>query len=369
MALADYGGLKEIIEKSTLKELKKKLKHTDFSCLTDGEEANPLFIAIAAKSIDAVKYFVEEKNVDLNLSDRHGWVALHYAFQQQYFCLDIAEYLVTRPGIDVFATDACGNTPLHYLIRITPPNEHNAIADSKKTSYSGREKRKFLMNDTKENKKRKRFFNILEEVKGVKNVNARNSYGDTPVVLASWAASPDVLCFLIKNNADLTIFNKKGYSTLHYAVIHGKTESAAILTEKDPGLWYLESVTNPITPLELAKKLKRYDIIELIEPGYKDVEENKARKKTRPTRYRTTDEDPKEDLQRMPDLREDLDKNKKELGKKEENTKTALSEKWMDIFDSSDDDNKEDFEDYLEFESLDIITQLKTLKYLHGCYK
>lgn len=70
------------------------------------------------------------------------------------------------------------------------------------------------------------------------DVNARDSYGQTPLMLASLHGHTAVVSVLIAHGADLDVTAKFGLSALMLAVVNGHEETARVLVRAgaDPGI-------------------------------------------------------------------------------------------------------------------------------------
>lgn len=125
------------------------------------------------------------------ITDRNGWTPLHAACNAG--CIELIEFLLTNPlephPVDVLSIEMA--TPLHYFVRHPMPP----------TSRCSREK----------------YFALLTALLGPpnpddmipKNVNVANRNGDTPLHIAvGKAASPDLIMFLLLNQAMVNAVNK-----------------------------------------------------------------------------------------------------------------------------------------------------------------
>lgn len=65
------------------------------------------------------------------------------------------------------------------------------------------------------------------------NINAKNTFGDTPLHKAAYYRRPAIATLLIEKGANINTKNTVGNTPLHRAVDKGYTEIATLLIEKD----------------------------------------------------------------------------------------------------------------------------------------
>ncbi|MDR1139750.1 MAG: ankyrin repeat domain-containing protein [Rickettsiales bacterium] len=113
-----------------LEQIKTKLQEKDENAYQGWEDENCLFdvlftinniqynrkltlfhIAAFNGHLDTVKYFVNAKNVDVNIADNHGNTALHLAALNGK--LDTVQYFVGEKDVDINKTDNKSDTALH----------------------------------------------------------------------------------------------------------------------------------------------------------------------------------------------------------------------------------------------------------------
>ena len=138
--------------------------------------------------------------------------------------LSIVRALV-KSGASVMQQNSVGDTCLHQVIRGTQ-------------DYSNLQIAKFLINTITDNDSK--------EMNG--NVNAQNSLGQTPLVLAISIKHIELAQLLIESGVDLNIVDNNKYSVLHYAVLE---ESEEVLLAAIRAGAVLNDVEN-LSPLHLA---------------------------------------------------------------------------------------------------------------------
>jgi len=143
-----------------------------------------IILAIKEGTVDDVRYFIEQRGVDVNAKDSGtGMTLLHFAAGRSNF--EILAYLISHGAdVNINLKENKGFTPLHVATVMTPNVE------------------------------------VLEYLisKGA-DVNVKNYEGSTP--LHSAAGNPDievlVLAYLISQYADVNMKGDKDGTPLHYA--------------------------------------------------------------------------------------------------------------------------------------------------------
>ena len=73
----------------------------------------PIHIAALNKEgLDIVKYFIEELDINEDITDANGKTVLHYACQTNN--IELVKYLISQYNFDPNIKDKSGKTPLHY---------------------------------------------------------------------------------------------------------------------------------------------------------------------------------------------------------------------------------------------------------------
>lgn len=82
------------------------------------------------------------------------------------------------------------------------------------------------------------------------DVNARDTYGATPLLLACIDGRPDIVRLFIKHGADVNAKSKPGDTPLHWACLHGHTSTARLLLDHGADVNAKDKEGN--TPLDVA---------------------------------------------------------------------------------------------------------------------
>lgn len=108
-------------------------------------------------------------------------------------------------------------------------------------------------------------FPLYDEKEVLIDVNSRDRYGYTPIIVAIESGNNEILKLLIENGADLRekhpVF---GRLTLHTACYFQNEEAAEILLKADPSLVNIKSGTDGWTPLQDATLRSNTRLVKLL---------------------------------------------------------------------------------------------------------
>jgi len=246
-----------------------------FSCLIkNGADINacakgnntPLMSASSQGNLNAAMFLIKH-GADVNVQDRDGKTALHYAVPHRgsshhftscevFSCLvenganvnssanDSCTPLMlaisnghlngaiflTEHGTDVNVQDRGGKTALHYAVQRYNSSHHSEWCE---------------------------VLSCL--VENGADVNARENNDNTPLMIASFCGHVNVVTFLIQHGADLDFQNNRGSTALHFAVTHSFSEIVHILL--DHGASHLYN-NRQLTPLLCAINNRLTAIVE-----------------------------------------------------------------------------------------------------------
>ncbi|MCK4651088.1 ankyrin repeat domain-containing protein [Candidatus Babeliales bacterium] len=150
------------------------------------------------KILDCTKYLIEECKIDPNIKGSNGETLLHYVCQ---FCcckknLEVIDYLIKK-GIDPNIQNENGDTPLHIAI-----------------TYNNMEVMKHLIEK----------HNV--------DLNIKSNDGETPILQIQTSEVPlEIVDYLIKKGADPTVQDKYGVNILHCACWYGRLDIVKYLIE------------------------------------------------------------------------------------------------------------------------------------------
>ena len=190
--------------------------------VTDKDENTVLHCAAMNRSLDVMKYLINDHNCDIMATNRFGKTIFDFAMKH----IDVMKYLITECGCDPMATNTVGRTILH---------------------------RASMHIDT--------VMHLITEC-GCDPM-ATDTNNNTTLHYAAKEGSPDVLKYLINEcNCDLMAVNKDGRTALHMAVIGDNINAIECLLstgEYDP---LTDEDKHGKTSLQLAKE-KHQNILPL----------------------------------------------------------------------------------------------------------
>lgn len=163
--------------------------------LVDKSHRSALLIALQLRYHEVMAHLLGSEKTDVNIADRVGDSPLILAAAQQYIT-DI-KLLLSNKQILVNAKNAHGTTALHWAIN----NQSNDITRL-----------------------------LLDNAHGTIDINIRNNKGSAPLMLAaSWGNSRIVNWLLEIPTVVVNLTDAKGYTSLDWALKHGRNECAAAL--------------------------------------------------------------------------------------------------------------------------------------------
>ncbi|MDR3001909.1 MAG: ankyrin repeat domain-containing protein [Fibromonadaceae bacterium] len=187
-----------------------------------------IFEAAEKGTIEDLKYFLEEKGVDVNTQDEYGQTALHVAVSNE--SLEVVKFLVSK-GSNVNMEEADGKTPLHLAATYNNNVEVAKILISNGAKVNATNKWGYtpLHNAaTGESIELVRFL-VLE---GKADVEARDEQnGGTPLrTLVSNGKSIEIIKFLVsEGKANVNAKDNGGTAPLQAAIMNGNIEFTKIL--------------------------------------------------------------------------------------------------------------------------------------------
>ena len=228
-------------------------------CLNEGAEANarnkydetPLHLAAKFSGTPAVVAALKKAGADLKARDKKGRTPLHTA--AVFGKTPAVVTALIKAGADLNERDKKGRTPLQFAEKFSKMPA--VVAALKKP---GAAKKTRVVTRKRQSKKRvgtarvscekwntPAFFRSaaltdLSRCLKVKNPNARNKYGRTPLHYAAQGEAPALVSALVKAGAEVDARDKRGgWTPLHLAAWFGKTPAvvAALLSAgADPGV-------------------------------------------------------------------------------------------------------------------------------------
>ncbi|GJJ13738.1 hypothetical protein Clacol_007994 [Clathrus columnatus] len=202
--------------------------------------------------LSLLKALLDENPSRLNEIDQDGRTPLHWA-SATHGGLEIVQYLLSRPGIEVDKTDGSGWTALHIACKHPFPTLHRFRRIDSLQASAGRE-------------------SVVRELLGAgANPNKTNDKGLTPLHYAASKSHISIGQLLISRGADINAKDKANQHPLHRAATTGSVGFISILLDPPPGspktrLNTADRIGN--TPLHLAMESGHGEAaVKLIEAG------------------------------------------------------------------------------------------------------
>lgn len=152
--------------------------------------------AIDTGDLAILKYLVNRKHVDVNITDDTENTPLHWAARDGY--LDIVKYLVDEKGANITQRNKFSNTPLHYA----------AIHDRLDVM-------KYLVDEKHA------------------DINIRGRYGNVPLNWAAYYGHLDIVKYLVdEQHASIYIANMNNNNAIHDAAMYGRLDILKYFVEE-----------------------------------------------------------------------------------------------------------------------------------------
>ncbi|XP_014785653.1 E3 ubiquitin-protein ligase MIB2 [Octopus bimaculoides] len=211
-----------------------------------------LMAACEQGSMDLVKLLIKAKAF-LDVTDKSGKAALHYAMECQFNQQDIVALLITS-GACINIQNLDGNTPLHVAVERGSEDLVKVILNKKgkhtiRINQPNKEGYTPLHLACERGNK-----NIVQYLLGCNaDVNVKNREDATPLSLACKKDHPDTVCLLLQmSNPDCNVvYDDKDNTPLHWAIQTNHYDMALLILSKHMVKFDTEN-KDGMTPLLLA---------------------------------------------------------------------------------------------------------------------
>ncbi len=209
-----------------IKQIARVSAKTDLKAINPNTQADASTLLEENKDTKVLIVFVKN-GVNIDTRDKDGKTMLHRAVEQGD-TQRIKNLLKVKSNPNTLAKD--GSTPLHSALFIQPEKTENINllikAGAAINAEYGREKNSLLL-QIMEKDQNLALAEIL--IKAGANPNARNAFGDTPLIAAAKNAKDEKpLEFLLENKADINIKNSQGFSAILIAAANNKNPAVTI---------------------------------------------------------------------------------------------------------------------------------------------
>lgn len=186
------------------------------------KKVTQLILASSSGKLDEVKELVSS---GLNPSSRNvdNRTPLHFAASEGH--LDIVKYLIEEKNVEVNVGDRHGNTPLFEAIN----GEHNEIVEYIKSKGGDLIPRSNASHDLCEAVLSGDLSKVKSLIESGIDINAPDAQGSTALHIASSNGKVDITQLLIDSGAQINITNRFGYTPLQDAIRNNQTEVAELL--------------------------------------------------------------------------------------------------------------------------------------------
>ena len=228
----------------------------------------PLHYAAKNNHLEVAKFIVEEKNIDFTLPDKYGMTALHVACK--YGSTDVAKYLIEKGG-NLQEVDFLGRSCLDFAAEADAKDILEYIASKNDAILYVVEKNGVTLLH------RAVFGNAPNVVPVLKpQVNAKDSFGFTPLHYAGQYNCPEIVPALVEQGADINAASNTGLTPL---MVAAQCNNKPIVEEmlKIKGLEANKKDSNGWTALHHASHSSSFNIITtLIQGGCDPYAKNNA---------------------------------------------------------------------------------------------
>jgi len=244
----------------SLKKSKLESKSQQFSKESSSSRNLPsdLIAAVKKGKEDRVRYFVETKNMSVNLRDKFGKTLLEHAVYYNHE--NIVKYLI-KNGADVNAPNKKGFTPIMFAESVTTVKyllKHGAKLNT--ANECGDTVLHLLSNH---NATENNYTDIIKYlIDHGANVNLQNEVGNTPLHLATRINNEIVAKYLIDHDSFVNKRNLYGNTPLIYTILNNNMKLAQYLIDHGANVDYKYVDNN--TALTIAENFDRYEIVDLL---------------------------------------------------------------------------------------------------------
>jgi len=223
----------------------------------DGDTA--LYLAAQNGHFEIVIFLIKSE-ANLFITESYGWTVLHIAAANRH--LECAKLLTETDPTTINKITNDGETALYLAAQ----NGHVEVVDfliksGADLSIRGKGAGWTVLYSAAANG-RLGCVKLLTE-KDPTTINEIKNSGSTALFITAWNGHVEVVDFLIKSGADLSIKNSDGWTALHSAAAKGHLECVKLLAQTDPTT--INELTNKgSTALYLAAQIGLVEVVDLL---------------------------------------------------------------------------------------------------------
>lgn len=200
--------LHQAVKNRNFFEVKKNLRNTEgINDKDDVFQQTALQLACTGDNLEIVRLLLR-KRANVNIQDRNGWTAVHFAASEGQFA--IFKELMAVPDVDVGVLTKDGTSALHYFVRFSPKANEEALYTECLKLYLDKNG----------------------------DINSQSKHGESALHQAATRGNNKALKLLLDHKAKVNILNKIGETPLLYGVRADKKDTVQLLLDykADPNI-------------------------------------------------------------------------------------------------------------------------------------
>eukprot|EP01156_Anaeramoeba_ignava_P002133 Anaeramoba_ignava/a217643_27.p1 GENE.a217643_27~~a217643_27.p1 ORF type:complete len:1308 (-),score=456.18 a217643_27:44-3631(-) len=258
--------------KGSLEFLELVLKNGVNINTVDKRKCTALHLATRNGYFEAAKFLVENK-ADIHIKNEDGQTALHLA--TSYGHIDLLKYIFDQGG-NLHEKDSKGNTLLHLSTATHNYSIFEYILSKSADLFAKNNKEQTIIHSAAKNGFTQLIENLLQQKSSKKlNINAKDSNGKTPLILAVKNQHTETVRKLLLLKANVNIADSSGLLPIMYAIKKENVVILEILLENKAKLKMSKEIKTPILHFAVQNNKKTDCIAKLLKYGAKAMKKDK----------------------------------------------------------------------------------------------